>query len=75
MIQLIVTRGTFDKTYDQNQGKLHPSIRTKTKTQTVKRLAQQQLDKTNSYRCAIVLYAFGSLSNGSFNLVCTQVFV
>ena len=127
MIQLIVTGGTFDKTYDHIRGKLYfnqthipqmlersrctlalnitplylkdslelteedlialeESCRnsaskqivithgTDTMVQTAKRLAQQQLDKTIVLTGAMIPYAFGSSSDGFFNLGCALAF-
>jgi len=127
MIQLIVTGGTFDKTYDHIRGKLYfnhthipqmlersrctldlnitplclkdslelteddlialeESCRnsaskqivithgTDTMVQTAKRLAQQQLDKTIILTGAMIPYAFGSSSDGFFNLGCALAF-
>ena len=42
--------------------------------QTAKRLAQQQLDKTIVLTGAMIPYAFGSSSDGFFNLGCALAF-
>ena len=127
MIQLIVTGGTFDKTYDHINGKLffeHTHIPkmlersrcalpihitplllkdslefteedlqkientcisssakaivithgTDTMTETAKRLAKLRLDKTILLTGAMIPYAFGSSSDGFFNLGCALAF-
>lgn len=127
MIQLIVTGGTFDKTYDHINGKLyfenthipkmlersrcklpihvtplllkdslaiteHDLLKiekacsttsaqsivithgTDTMVNTAKRLAKLKLDKTILLTGAIIHYAFGSSSDGFFNLGCALSF-
>ncbi|MGB2086091.1 MAG: asparaginase domain-containing protein [Flavobacteriaceae bacterium] len=127
MIKLIVTGGTFDKTYDHINGKLffehthipkmlersrcklavdvvplmlkdslefdesdlksienacqNTSLRsivithgTDTMVETARRLAQLNLDKTILLTGAMIPYAFGSSSDGFFNLGCALAF-
>lgn len=127
MIQLIVTGGTFDKTYDHIHGKLYfnethiPQMLersrcklpvnitplflkdsleltpddlkqieticsqslsqsivithgTDTMVQTAKKLAQLKLNKTIVLTGAMIPYAFGSSSDGFFNLGCALAF-
>ena len=47
---------------------------TDTMVQTAKRLAQQQFDKTIVLTGAMIPYAFGSSSDGFFNLGCALAF-